>query len=528
MTPPAVLAAVHAGSLVVAALVAAFLAWRWRRAPQENRVLGVLAVALLGVHGSGLVQLPDPERLIRSAGESLGGYVFVLVGVLSFLETGAFVGLIVPGELTVLLGGFFAGQGLIGLGWLIGLVWACALAGDVTSFLLGRRLGRGFLLKHGPRVKITRERLEKVEGFFDRHGGSTILFGRWLGLVRAVGPFVAGASRLPLRRFLPFDVVGAGLWSACFCLLGYLFWQSFDRIVELARRGAFALGVVVTVTVGAVMLYRYLRVADNRARARKWLERQGRRPELASLVRMGRPVYRNAVTPLGRAAAGPARFLWQRLTPGGLGLEATTLLAAVLIGGYLFLALTAGVRDEWVFLTDGPAATLARGLRVPLGVDAAILLTALGAAQVAGGLMLGGAVTLAMRRRFGYALALVAGGALTYVAVNLAKVAERRPRPADMLVEVSGYSFPSGHAAYSIAWVALALVTARMFPRAAQRVPIVLVGVLLAVGIGLTRVYLNVHYLSDVLAGWALGGAVFSVCGLVALAVAFVRNNGAR
>lgn len=100
------------------------------------------------------------------------------VGVLALLETGAFVGLVAPGETTVLVGGVVAGQGEIDLLLLIGIVWTSAVAGDFTSYVLGRRLGREFLVRHGPRLKITEARLHQVEEFFARHGGATILIGR--------------------------------------------------------------------------------------------------------------------------------------------------------------------------------------------------------------------------------------------------------------------------------------------------------------------------------------------------------------
>ena len=74
---------------------------------------------------------------------------------MAFLETGAFVGLVAPGETVVIAGGVIAGQGEIALIPLIGLVWICAVLGDTTSFYIGRRLGRGFLESHGPRVEIT-------------------------------------------------------------------------------------------------------------------------------------------------------------------------------------------------------------------------------------------------------------------------------------------------------------------------------------------------------------------------------------
>ena len=72
------------------------------------------------------------------------------MGALAFLETGAFVGLVAPGETTVIVGGVIAGQGEIDLLPLIGLVWACCVLGDTTSFFIGRRLGRGFILQARP------------------------------------------------------------------------------------------------------------------------------------------------------------------------------------------------------------------------------------------------------------------------------------------------------------------------------------------------------------------------------------------
>ena len=124
------------------------------------------------------------------------------------------------------LGGLVAGQGQISLLILIAIVWSCAVLGDVTSYALGRRLGREFMVRHGGRVKITEKRLEHVEDFFERRGGTTILVGRFIGLVRAIAPFVAGASRMPLRKFLPYDVLGAGLWATTFCVLGFVFSRS--------------------------------------------------------------------------------------------------------------------------------------------------------------------------------------------------------------------------------------------------------------------------------------------------------------
>jgi len=225
-------------------------------------VAAIVALALLGGPF-------DLEHAVGRLGSTLGPWTYALVGVMAFLETGAGIGLIAPGEFAVILGGVAAGQGQVELVPLIALVWVCAVAGDTLSYILGRRLGRDFMLEHGHRIKLTPERLEQVERYFGKHGGKTILFGRFIGWVRALAPFIAGASRMPARRFFPATIVAAGLWAVACTLLGYVFWNSLDHAVELARQGSFAIaGVVALVVAGAYAAKRLRRrrMAANTAR----------------------------------------------------------------------------------------------------------------------------------------------------------------------------------------------------------------------------------------------------------------------
>jgi undecaprenyl-diphosphatase len=188
---------------------------------------------------------------------------------MAFLETAFFVGLIAPGEFTVIAGGFVAGQGVVNVFVLGAVVFVCAASGDTVSFLLGRRLGRGFLLRHGAGYGITEARLEQIERLFHAHATKAIVVGRFLGLVRALLPFVAGASHVPARRFLPIDYLAAAIWSITFVTLGYVFWQSFDTVVSIAKHGTFALGVLVAVVVAVVIAVRWLKVPENRRRVRR-------------------------------------------------------------------------------------------------------------------------------------------------------------------------------------------------------------------------------------------------------------------
>jgi membrane protein DedA with SNARE-associated domain/membrane-associated phospholipid phosphatase len=511
--------------LVLAVPVAAFLARRWRRLSAETRIGGAIVVGLLLVIGSGLVELPNVEELIKDAGAALGSYTYLLVGILAFLETAAFVGLIAPGEFTIIFGGVVAGQGEIDVVALLAVVWGSAVAGDTTSFLLGRRLGRGFLERHGPRVHITEDRLRQVERFFARHGGKAILIGRFVGIVRAVAPFLAGASRMPYRRFAPYDIIGAGVWAATFVFLGFVFWHSFDRVAELAGKGAFALGTVIVLVVGLVVAVRYLRRPEGRAQARAKMRELEQRPLLRPVIRTARPIARRFVYPFARRAYRPLRFVWQRLTPGELGLELTTLLAVLSVGGFVFAAYAVTLQDQRFTPGDFRGLDLADDLRQASVVDVVKVFTVLAALPVAAGVTALTSLTLAVRRRFADAVALVCGLGLVVLAVHIAKDDLDRPRPLSPLVETEGHSFPSGHAAYSVVYVAVAVALARTVPWLG-RFAVVTVAVAVAAALGLSRVYLRAHFVSDVAGGWGLAAAIFALCAIVALVATHVRQNG--
>jgi membrane-associated protein len=207
-----------------------------RRPPAALLALAALAAVAFALTTTGVIELPDLETALTNLSDTLGQWTYLLVAGLAFLETGAFVGLIAPGETAVVLGGVVAAQGQVELGLLLVLVWLAAAAGDLTSFILGRRLGRRFIVARGPCIGVTPARLERVEGFF--------LIGRFVGIIRAVAPFLAGASGLELRRFLPWSLLGTAAWASAFTLVGYLFHRSFSTAADTLTHGAFALVVV--------------------------------------------------------------------------------------------------------------------------------------------------------------------------------------------------------------------------------------------------------------------------------------------
>ena len=453
----------------------------------------------------------DLQNLLEDISNTLGAWTYLLVGAFAFAETGAFVGLVVPGETVMLLGGAVAGQGAIDVYLLIAVAWFAAWLGDTTSFFLGRRLGRNFVLDHGPKVGISHERFEKVEDYFGRHGGKTIFIGRFISLVRAFAPFIAGSSGMQYRAFVPYSILGTGLWATAHILVGYFFSRSIETAGKYAAKGAFALATLIVVVVGIVWLYRHLREQENREAAVRWMEGHG---ATRWLVDLGRKPQ--------------LRFLWDRVTPGGtFGLEFTSLMATLAVALFVLIAYAVVVGESpGPTPGDETAQEIVDHLRSGALTSIAKAIAWLGAGGVVSALAALCGALLIWRRRWTEFWVLVAGMAITQTGIDVLEEVVDRPRPAGGLVDTTGSSFPSGHAAHSVfyLWLAVTIVL-RLRPGMARGAAVVTAGFVLTALAGLSSVYLGVHYLSDVSAGWALGAAAFSLAAAVGLVVSQVRQN---
>ena len=187
-----------------------------------------------------------------------GHWAYVVIFIGAALESSAFLGLIVPGESLVLLGGFLAATDVLDVRDLIVIVSVGAVLGDSIGYELGRHFGRPWLGRYGHWVRISPEHLARVDAFFRRHGGKTVLLGRFIGFLRALVPFVAGSSGMHYGEFLLYNALGGVGWAAVTVFLGYPVGHSWPVAERwLGRAGAVALGAVSLVAVVVWLRRRY-------------------------------------------------------------------------------------------------------------------------------------------------------------------------------------------------------------------------------------------------------------------------------
>lgn len=417
------------------------------------------------------------------------GYLVVFFGVM--VES---VGVPLPGETILLASGLLAQRGHLDVGDAVLFGILGAVIGDQIGYWVGRERGRPFVLRWGRYVRITPERLGRAEAFFARHGGKAVFLARFFAGFRVFGALVAGISRMHWRTFFFWNALGGAVWAAAAVLVGYLLGGSLGLVERWLGRATLVLAALIAVVAGFYLAYRW--VAGHRALLTGYLRTAATYPPVARL----RARYDTQLRWLLRRAT-PGQYLGLHLTVG-LGLAAGCLW---LFGGVAEDVVTG---DPLVRYDRAIVAYLHSASAPPLTVFF-LVVTALGSAETVALVGVLVAAYLAWRRRWlllGTWVAAVAGSA----ALNqLLKGLFARPRPVferPLLLE-SSYSFPSGHAMVSVVvYGMLAYLAVLALESWRARVAVSSGAALLVLLIGFSRIYLGVHYPSDVIAGYAAGG----------------------
>lgn len=191
------------------------------------------------------------ERILEFLVPYLQQYGYATLFLLTFLETSAFLGLVAPGETIIVLCGFYAYRGVLDP-WLVGAIASTsAVLGDQVGYLLGRRFGRGMMRRFGKYVLLDEKRLRATEKYYQKHGGKTVFFGRFMSILRSFGPVVAGISRMKWSTFFLWSFASCVVWGITFTIIGYFFGKSWAVIEEYLGWG----GVVAFVAGVALVLW---------------------------------------------------------------------------------------------------------------------------------------------------------------------------------------------------------------------------------------------------------------------------------
>ncbi|MDG4790274.1 DedA family protein [Micromonospora sp. WMMD1102] len=197
---------------------------------------------------------------------ALSGWAALLVvGGLAFGESAAFVGLVLPGETALLLGGALAATGRVSLLAMIVVATVAAIAGDSVGYEIGRWSGPPLRRSRAGRW-IGERRWCRAERFVARHGPLAVLLGRWVGVLRTLVPALAGMNRMPYRRFLLFNALGGAAWAGAVVLVGYLAGASWRRIEDHLGEAGAGLAALVVLCLAAWWLIRRRRQARREAR----------------------------------------------------------------------------------------------------------------------------------------------------------------------------------------------------------------------------------------------------------------------
>jgi membrane-associated protein len=154
--------------------------------------------------------------------QAYGAWVYALLFLIIFVETGVVVMPFLPGDSLLFVVGALCGAGLMSLPLAMGVLLVAAILGDQTNYLIGRRLGPKVFQWEQSRF-FNKRAFDAAHAFYEKHGGITIIVARFMPFVRTFAPFVAGVAEMNRSRFTLYNVGGALLWVVGLTLVGYLF-----------------------------------------------------------------------------------------------------------------------------------------------------------------------------------------------------------------------------------------------------------------------------------------------------------------
>ena len=433
--------------------------------------------------------------------KDLSIFSYLVIAILAFFESFAFVGLIIPGSIAVIIGGFLASQGIIDIGDLFIFAVLGAILGDSFSFYLGRK---GIISFHKDNKIFRPTLLAKGKKYFQKHGNKSVFFGRFIGWVRPIIPFIAGLFKLDKKVFLFWNILSGLLWATAHIALGYFFGQTWQLVVLWSARTS----IFIFVFIGFLFIMYFF----------KWLILKKGKSFFAFLSSIWKSIKKAiAENPEVRKIVGKHKrfflFLQKRLDKNNFyGLPLTFIFFALVYVIALFGGITEGIINSNIIVSaDIRVANLLAFFRNTELTKFFFWITLLGKWQIILIFTIATILGLWLSKKTTYIIPLLLSIFGSEIFTYLGKIIFHRARPDIAIYTENSFSFPSGHATIAIAFYGfLTYFFIRNNKKWKNKINIFFASFITILLIGFSRLYLGVHYVSDVWGGY-LAGAIWLI-----------------
>lgn len=417
----------------------------------------------------------------------------VVIFLVAFLESLVLLGVLVPGAILMVAAGVLISMEKLSLGST--LIWAItgAIAGDGLSFWVGRYYKDG-LRKIWPFSKSD-TLLKRGENFFSKHGGKSIVFGRFVGPVRAIIPTVAGMMGMSPRHFTVVNVLSAIAWAPMYILPGLV----VGAVSQTASESAIRLVIMFLVIVVALLIS-------------NWITRK----LFAYLQARTQSITVKLLT-WGQNHPWFTRYTQSLFNPESSAYRALIISTSILfIAGILLIALvSAGIHMDATSGVNTTINNFFRSLRTPVGDHIMTFITMLAAPQVYIPLLLATAFWFSLKKHWQAVFHLLFATGLTTTLVLMLKYGLATSRPDNAIAyHTNSHSFPSAHTTMALTvYGFLAILLANGVRTQLRSLPY-LGTILVIISIAFSRIYLGIHWFTDVLGGIMIGLICLSITGI--------------
>ena len=390
-----------------------------------------------------------------------GGYFILFVT--TIFEGIPLVGMLVPGHVTIMIGGFVARLGRLDLVLVLIVSISGALIGDYMGFYIGKKYGMNFINKLRPYLFISDAQINRANSLLAKHTGKALVIGRFTPATRALMPFLVGTTHLETKRFWLFNIIGGIAWVTISVLIGFLFGSAYH-----IASGYVGKIILLSILASFIFIWGYRFINSRFHIFRKY--------ELFTLI-LNIVALLIFATTLDKLIDGSFQLnfdVWVNLLMQNLNLK------HVFFSGF-----------AKIISNIGSVYTMAI-----LGIIVAIY--------------------FAYNKKWRSSAIIFLTTTLTGAISGLMKTYFMSPRPINSIIVLSDPSFPSSHASMSAGILfAIIYLFAPRIHSWIRRESMIVISVLGIIAIGTSRLILNVHWFSDIIAGWSLG--IFIATGSILL-----------